>query len=58
MKPKPEAKSTGSKAIKNATDNYLAKLPADKRAALEKLRKAIRAAVPRAEETISYQLLG
>ncbi len=35
---------------------YLAGLPDDKRAALEKLRRAIRTAVPRAEECMSYQL--
>ena len=38
------------------TDEYLGALSGDKRAALEKLRKAIRAAVPKAEECISYQL--
>ena len=37
-------------------DQYLAALSADKRAALEKLRKIIRAAAPKAEECISYQL--
>ena len=37
-------------------DEYLAALSADKRAALEKLRKTIRAAAPKAEECISYQL--
>ncbi len=37
-------------------DEYLAALSADKRAALEKLRKTIRAASPEAEECISYQL--
>lgn len=36
------------------TDAYLAKLSADKRATLEKVRKAIRAAAPRAEEGLSY----
>jgi uncharacterized protein YdhG (YjbR/CyaY superfamily) len=35
-------------------DEYLAALSADKRAALERLRKAIRAAAPEAEECISY----
>jgi uncharacterized protein YdhG (YjbR/CyaY superfamily) len=35
---------------------YLAALSDDKRAALEKLRKTIRAAAPKAEECISYQL--
>src|SRR5213593_3176758 len=37
-------------------DGYLAALSEDKRAALEKLRKTIRAAAPEAEECISYQL--
>jgi uncharacterized protein YdhG (YjbR/CyaY superfamily) len=37
-------------------DEYLAALSDDKRAALEKLRKAVRAAAPKAEECISYQL--
>lgn len=37
-------------------DEYLAALSADKRAALEKLRKTIRAAAPKAEECISYQI--
>jgi len=35
-------------------DDYLATVSDDKRAALEKLRRTIRAAVPRAEECISY----
>ena len=35
-------------------DEYLAPLDDEKRAALEKLRKAIRAAAPGAEECISY----
>ena len=37
-------------------DEYLANLSDDKRAALEKLRKTIRAAAPQAEECISYQM--
>ena len=39
-----------------AIDRYLAALSSDKRAALERLRRAIRAAAPGAEECISYQL--
>ena len=35
-------------------DEYLAAVPADKRAALEKLRKAIRAAAPKLTECINY----
>jgi len=37
-------------------DQYLAALSDDKRAALEKLRKTIKAAAPKAEEGISYGL--
>ena len=37
-------------------DDYLTALGKDERAALEKLRKAIRAAAPKAEECISYRL--
>ena len=37
-------------------DEYLAAQPAGQRAALKKLRAAIRAAAPRAEECISYGL--
>ena len=38
------------------SNEYLAALSDDKRAALEKLRKTIRAAAPKAEECISYQI--
>lgn len=37
-------------------DEYLARLSNDKRAALEKLRRAIRSVAPKAEECISYQI--
>ena len=37
-------------------NEYLSRLPTDPRAALEKLRKAIRTAAPKAEECISYRL--
>jgi len=37
-------------------DEYLAPLSNEKRAALEKLRRAIQSAAPRAEECISYQI--
>jgi uncharacterized protein YdhG (YjbR/CyaY superfamily) len=39
-------------------DEYLAPLSKDERAALEKLRKDIKSAAPKAEECISYQLPG
>jgi len=49
--------STKKTAQKPGTiDEYVAALSDDKRAALEKLRKAISAAAPRAVECISYQL--
>jgi len=40
--------------IAKTVDKFLADLSADKRAALEKLRRTIRTVVPRAEECISY----
>ena len=43
-------------ATPKTIDEYLAALSNDKRAALEKLRKTIKAAAPKAEECISYQL--
>ena len=44
-------------AVKFKTiDEYLAALNNDQRAALEKLRKTIKDAAPKAEECISYQL--
>jgi len=49
MAPKPRMKA-------KTIDEYLAALSDDQRAALEKLRKTIRAAAPEAEECISYGL--
>jgi uncharacterized protein YdhG (YjbR/CyaY superfamily) len=39
-------------------DEYLAPLSNEKRTALEKLRRAIKSAAPKAEECISYQIPG
>lgn len=39
-----------------SVEDYLAALPEEQRAALEKLRKTIKAAAPEATETISYQM--
>jgi uncharacterized protein YdhG (YjbR/CyaY superfamily) len=39
-----------------SVDDYLAALPEEPRAALEELRKTIKAAAPEATETISYQM--
>ena len=38
-------------------DAYLAKVSDDQRVALEKLRKTIKAAMPKAEECICYQIV-
>jgi uncharacterized protein YdhG (YjbR/CyaY superfamily) len=43
-------------AASTNVDDYLAAVPTEARAALEKLRKTIRAAAPKATETISYQI--
>ncbi|MBA3430751.1 MAG: DUF1801 domain-containing protein [Actinobacteria bacterium] len=43
-------------ATPTSVEDYLAALPEAPRAALEKLRKTIRAAAPEATETISYQM--
>src|SRR6266487_1039561 len=49
--------ATPAKANKPKThEDYLAAVTEDKRAALQKLRKAIKAAAPKAEECISYQV--
>jgi uncharacterized protein YdhG (YjbR/CyaY superfamily) len=51
MRPKAEVKS-----VPTSVDNYLAEVPLEARATLEKLRKTIKAVVPRAVEVISYQI--
>lgn len=43
-------------AIPKTVDEYLAALPEDSRATLEKIRKMIKAAAPKATEGISYQM--
>jgi uncharacterized protein YdhG (YjbR/CyaY superfamily) len=43
-------------AAPTSVEDYLAALPEETRAALEKLRKTIKAAAPEATETISYQI--
>jgi uncharacterized protein YdhG (YjbR/CyaY superfamily) len=45
-----------TKTTAKTIDEYLAALSEDQRAALEKLRRTIRAAAPKAEECISYSL--
>ena len=43
-------------ATPQTVDDYLAALPEEARATLEKIRKAIKAAAPKATEGISYQM--
>jgi uncharacterized protein YdhG (YjbR/CyaY superfamily) len=43
-------------ATPTSVDDYLAALPEESRAAMERLRKTIKAAAPEATETISYQM--
>jgi uncharacterized protein YdhG (YjbR/CyaY superfamily) len=47
---------TASKSKPRTIDEYLAGVKADQRAALEQLRRTIRAVAPKAEECISYGL--
>ena len=49
---KVKAHATPAKTV----DGYLAALPEEARATLEKIRKAIKAAAPKATEVISYQM--
>ena len=49
-------RKTGAKVKPRTIDEYLAMLSAGKRAALQKLRRAIKSAAPEAEECISYQI--
>src|ERR1700737_2915428 len=51
---RPSAMSTTAKTV----DDYIAAAPKDKRAALTKLRKTIKAAAPNATEIISYGRVG
>jgi uncharacterized protein YdhG (YjbR/CyaY superfamily) len=46
----------GPKESPATIDDYLSAVPHDQRVALERLRKSIQAAAPRAEECISYQM--
>ena len=56
---KPAVKRASAKAAPAKTvDEYLAAAPKDKRAALTKLRRAIKVAAPKATESISYGIVG
>jgi uncharacterized protein YdhG (YjbR/CyaY superfamily) len=57
MAPKTKTKTkTKARTSARTIDDYLASVGADQRAALERLRRAIRSVAPKAEECISYQL--
>ena len=49
-------KAKSSKATVGEIDRYLARVSTEQRATLEKLRKAIKAAAPKSEECIAYQI--
>jgi uncharacterized protein YdhG (YjbR/CyaY superfamily) len=51
---KPAAKNTPPKTV----DDYLTAAPKDKRAALRTLRRTIKAAAPKATESVSYRIVG
>jgi uncharacterized protein YdhG (YjbR/CyaY superfamily) len=53
-KPKPAAKTAPPRTV----DDYIAAAPKDKRAVLTTLRKAIKAAAPKATESVSYGIVG
>jgi len=52
MRPRTGVKGSSTSEV----DDYLAEVPSEARAALEKLRKTIKAVVPSAVEVISYQI--
>ena len=49
-------KKSVKKTKPQSIDEYLARVPAESRAALEKLRRTIKSIVPEAVETISYEI--
>src|SRR5258707_5970678 len=55
-KVKPGSTSAKKSAPAQTVDDYLAALPEESRVTLEKIRKAIKAAAPKATEVISYQM--
>jgi uncharacterized protein YdhG (YjbR/CyaY superfamily) len=54
----PAKRSSAMSASAKTVDEYIASAPNNKRAALTKLRKTIRAAAPKASEIISYGMVG
>ena len=58
MATKTTKKKPTARPAPKTVDEYLAAAPSDKRAALTKLRKAIKAAAPKAIESLSYGIVG
>ena len=58
MATKTTKKKPAAKPAPKTVEEYLAAAPSDKRAALTKLRKAIRSAAPKATESLSYGIVG
>ena len=54
----PAKRSSAMSTSAETVDKYIASAPDDKRAALTKLRKTIKAAAPKATEIISYGMAG
>ena len=52
------ARTATKKAAPKTVDGYIAAAPKEQRAALEKLRKTINAAAPKATEGLSYGIVG
>jgi uncharacterized protein YdhG (YjbR/CyaY superfamily) len=52
------ARTAMKKAAPKTVDGYIAAAPKDQRAPLEKLRRTIRAAAPKATEGLSYGIVG
>ncbi len=56
MKQAASKRSGAKEAVAKSVDDYLASIPAEARATLEKIRQAIRSAAPESEEGFSYGL--
>jgi uncharacterized protein YdhG (YjbR/CyaY superfamily) len=56
MKKATSKNGAGTNVPAKSVDEYLRTVPPESRAVLEKVRKTIRAAAPKAEELISYQM--
>ena len=55
---KPAKRTAAKKAAPKTVAGYIAAAPKEQRAALEKLRKTVKAAAPKATEGLSYGIVG